>query len=363
MTAHEEDRAYRRGLVLGFTLAEIILLLLFCLLLLFAITNATKEADSAKPSPAVVAAKKTQAKIDSLRGSRTPDVFWREVELVYRAWIRAQAGVQTAKRTEQKILSELKGLAGPKPIDVYWREILLKLQAQATTAKSLAQAKAQLQAAKTRLTKTNQQLRQTKQETQKSRSARAAIQKKLDAILAAQQQSNRPGHVWPPIIILREAEGFKFNSGDARLTKAFEEKLRGSVVTQILQMVKRYRVDVIEIVGHTDEEPIGTWRSNLDQYLLPFLALKNTPPLLAGDNTGLGMARAAAVVRFLRTDPRLKSYKLFPLSSAQALDINGKLADGTNPGNVRNRRRIEIRLRRSNPSPSAPAHQSPPSPE
>jgi hypothetical protein len=61
------------------------------------------------------------------------------------------------------------------------------------------------------------------------------------------------------------------------------------------------------------------------------------------------MARAAAVARFLRRDPRLAQYKskIFPLSSAQVLDTAEALADGSNPGNVRERRRIEIRLRRS----------------
>jgi hypothetical protein len=96
--------------------------------------------------------------------------------------------------------------------------------------------------------------------------------------------------------------------------------------------------------------PLHGLTSTLDADLLRFLHENGEDVrLVAADNAGLGMARAAAVARSLRRDPRLARYKnkIFPLSSAQVLDTAEVLADGTNPGNVQQRRRIEIRLRRS----------------
>lgn len=69
----------------------------------------------------------------------------------------------------------------------------------------------------------------------------------------------------------------------------------------------------------------------------------------ASDNAGLGFARAAAIVQVLRKDGRLSKLTVLPLSAAQAVDTNGKLAEGTSGADVKQRRRIEIRLRQSEP--------------
>jgi flagellar motor protein MotB len=87
--------------------------------------------------------------------------------------------------------------------------------------------------------------------------------------------------------------------------------------------------------------------SNLDQALimasvgrLPIEALHST------DNAGLAMARAVAVVRILRADPRLHGVTVLPLSGAQMIVPVDRAADGTATGGDQRRRRIEIRLRR-----------------
>ena len=65
------------------------------------------------------------------------------------------------------------------------------------------------------------------------------------------------------------------------------------------------------------------------------------------DNAGLGLARAVSVVRELATDKRLSSARLLPLSGGQLIDIGDQLSSGASPGAVKERRRIEIRVRRS----------------
>ena len=58
------------------------------------------------------------------------------------------------------------------------------------------------------------------------------------------------------------------------------------------------------------------------------------------------MARAVTVMKVLRSDPRLAGWEIIPLTGAQLIDSNGKLSSGR-AGDVRERRRIEIRLRGS----------------
>jgi outer membrane protein OmpA-like peptidoglycan-associated protein len=159
----------------------------------------------------------------------------------------------------------------------------------------------------------------------------------------------------PPIISLEEQQGYKFESGDASLTPAFREKLTREKVPELIRYANTYSVNVIEVIGHTDEIPVGTRISNLDSLLIPFLQSGIAGPdptqqLQATDNAGLGMARAAAVARYLLADPSLKALKMriLPLSGAQVIDVNDTLSSGSDQREDRNRRRIEIRARRAN---------------
>jgi hypothetical protein len=53
-------------------------------------------------------------------------------------------------------------------------------------------------------------------------------------------------------------------------------------------------------------------------------------------------------VEALKTDERLKNLRILPLSGAQLIQTDETLATGTLTGNIRERRRIEIRMRKSN---------------
>ena len=180
----------------------------------------------------------------------------------------------------------------------------------------------------------------------------APMQAVLDTIARGLAPAVSSGHQWPPIIRMSEADGYFFKSGSAELSATFHDALVNETPGEILKYIRKYDVDVIEVVGHTDERPIGTRQySNLDRDLLS--VLKNTAgvvSLVPADNAGLGLARAVAVVSVLRQSPLLAGYKLIPLSGAQLVNVDETLAITGSPGDIQQRRRIEIRLRKSAPN-------------
>jgi flagellar motor protein MotB len=163
--------------------------------------------------------------------------------------------------------------------------------------------------------------------------------------IAGASVSNKGEHDWPPIINLTEADGYFFNSGSAELSPAFRKLVSGPVADQLLEIVSKYDVNVIEVVGHTDEQPLAPRYSNLDQTLFGALRGGDAAKLDPADNAGLGMARAVAVANLLMQDQRLSTFRILPLSGAQLID-HDRLASGSG-GDVQERRRIEIRVRRS----------------
>lgn len=124
------------------------------------------------------------------------------------------------------------------------------------------------------------------------------------------------------------------------------EKLGTSISNQIADNLSRYQVDVIEVIGHTDEQPLAPTSSNLDKTLIDVLDSK--PPIIAfepADNAGLGLARAIAVANILKANPKLSQTTVLPMSAAQLI-LPGDTVTAGQAGNVEARRRIEIRIRR-----------------
>lgn len=157
-----------------------------------------------------------------------------------------------------------------------------------------------------------------------------------------------PGHRWPPIIRLREADGYSFPTATNWISDEFAGKLRREVLPLIEEYAAEYDAEVIEVVGHTDERPIGG-RSNLDRELIRYLG-GDRRPLRPADNVGLAFARAAAVARQLAPLCKEHGYLVVALSAGQTL-IPGDLgrATGDDSGDNPSRRTIEIRLRRRDP--------------
>jgi hypothetical protein len=102
------------------------------------------------------------------------------------------------------------------------------------------------------------------------------------------------------------------------------------------------------VIGHTDERALPGGLSNLDRELPAATAgYKSIGALQPADNAGLGLARALAVVNVLASDLRLRNFRILPLSGAQLIGTDGRLTRWDEQGDVRERRRIEIRMRKS----------------
>lgn len=310
-----EHKGYNRGLILGLTMAESMLLLVFCLLLVAAaIINAERQ----KASQAVAAREATQSELE-----------------------KAQDELKEAKETNEHLQQKLAVATGSvekaAEIDKEWRELvqakelLQKYREQGLEPEKVAELKSLVAVLdRTGMPQSAEQLE-------------ARLKQLLDREAA---QANAQPHDWPPIINLSEAGGYFFRSGSAELTPAFEGKLHGSITDEIAQNLARYRVDVIEVIGHTDEQPISRTGSNLDQTIIDVVDGKKTiTSIVPADNAGLGMARAIAVANVLKSDPKLKGATVLPMSGAQLILPGDQLTAGQG-GNVESRRRIEIRIRR-----------------
>lgn len=331
-----EAKGYNRGLILGFTMAESMLLLVFCLLL---VTGAIISNERLKASNALREVAKVKTELEQRKNDN--------VEL------QAKLATQLSLVDKRKAEEEWREL-------VVGREIVEALKKQGIDAEDLDE-----------LVKSVALLLQRSLDV----SDPVALQKKVDALLAAQasqdreqtleaalealtrrlaekedelwkvQQASKP-HEWPPIISLSEASGYFFTSGSAELTEKFTADLSGSISTQIAENLKRYGVDIVEVIGHTDEQPLSRSGSNMDKLAIGVVSA-NTPivDLVPADNAGLGLARAISVASVLRNNEALAGMTILPLSAAQLIMPGDKLTTGQS-GNVESRRRIEIRIRR-----------------
>jgi flagellar motor protein MotB len=292
MTDHpdlRQEKAYRRGLVLGLTMAEVMILLIF--LLLMALGAALQNRDQ------------RIATLDSGGASRM-------IEQLQKAYPQA------------------------KNSDDYFKELVRAIELRKEVEKAGAAASSQHLIEDAEL---GQRVRAAAQ----GGDPEAYLKR---AISAAQR--GREGE-WPPFFSLSEAGGYYFESGKATLRPQFERSLRRSIIPMLANSIRDYDVDVIEVIGHTDEVPM-VGESNLDSSLIAAsMSRLKVADLRSTDNAGLAMARAVAVVRVLRSDPRLADVAILPLSGAQMIVPVDRMADGRSSRDDQSRRRIEIRLRKS----------------
>ncbi len=353
-----QSSSYRQGLVLGLTMAEIVILLIFCLL----ITMATfLKREQTKREEA-----EQQVRIERVSGMA-------EHNLVM--------AIKQNPELYERLRSEVVTSSGTKAVDEFWRELVESRNAMAElkkgglSEKDISDRLADVERLNSKGINVEKALRDAdivgSIEKVMPDAAKSSTPPQMiaDALARGLSGDTQPGHQWPPIISLSEADGNFFERGSAELSPEFRDKLMNSTPAEIAALIKKYDVDVIEVVGHTDEQPVGLRQSNLDRDLVP--VLKNyagVASLVPADNAGLGLARAVSVVSVLNRSPLLSGYKLIPLSGAQLVNTDETLAiDGFFSGNVRERRRIEIRLRKSTPhylsvdasAPAAPARPRP----
>ena len=150
----------------------------------------------------------------------------------------------------------------------------------------------------------------------------------------------------PPVITISEAQVYSFASGRADLTAEFARFIADSIVPRLVEFALVYSCDVIEVIGHTDEQTVRS-ASNLDGALLG--GFQNPSVQLSpGSNLDLGFLRAWAVVRALQADGRLMGKLYYAYSAGQTILPDGQIAvPEKEPLPDASRRRIEVRLRRS----------------
>jgi flagellar motor protein MotB len=385
-----DEREHRRGLILGLTLAEVLLLLLFLLMLALAIplksrietarkTEANLEALRAqieilKPIAESVGAGDTTRAAELSRQLKT----WREIQAILAAVDIDQSQLKGLMETMKPFMasglqrSVLKSLleesfrvdpddppAALKRALAFVRiagkdvrpELVSTLAPVVKNAPALKEFDALYKDA-SRVSPTDPP---------------AALRNGLEAIArlassgdaTANNGKGTREHNWPPIITLSEAEGNFFATGKAELSVEFERKLQAKIVPMLLELAEKHDVDVIEVTGHTDEQAIVPRNSNLDQALLPVLkGSAQVSTLIPSDNAGLGLSRAVAVARVLLSDQRVQAYRVLPMSGGQLIDVGERVTEGSK-GDLKERRRIEIRLRRSQQSMAARPAMSP----
>jgi len=168
-----------------------------------------------------------------------------------------------------------------------------------------------------------------------------------DLKLLAAGQLEPVGNNWPPIISLPEAENYSFEIGSAQLTENFKTQLSDEIAKQILRTLSKYEADLIEVIGHTDLQPMSRAReTNLDTTAKDFFESDEEVRLVAKDNVGLGYARALSVAKHLLGTPELQKYTILPYSAAQLITPDGTITTSDDDFESSQLRRIEIRVRR-----------------
>jgi flagellar motor protein MotB len=335
--------SHRQGLVLGLTMAEIMLLLVFCLLIAIGATLANQRT---KLNNVLTHMRQLQA-----------------------AEASDHALIDTIRRNSRlsEAVDHAVASASPHEIDEFWRklvesnDVVTKMEHEGISLDTLEKDNAD----------TLRKLMRDGMDGDKLARG-AALASAVDAAAAERNMSKlspqqvvalvekalappppddhkaKDGHHWPPIINLSEADGYFFATGSAELTPSFAHELRGGVADRLLQIADEYDVDVIEVIGHTDEQPVSIHVSNLDHRLTSVTSGESDVGTLQwSDNAGLGLARALSVVELLSADPRLHNFRILPLSAAQLIGTDGRLTRWDDPGDVPERRRIEIRMRKS----------------
>ena len=299
----QNQEAYKRGLVLGLTMAEIVILVLFCLLMAIALIfreqrkEIFNQAEKIKLKKEMIVELKEKVSIESDPRSL------RLVAILKEYWEQYKPEEEEARQ--------------------FFNELVLQVQ-------ELKNLRKELESLTERSDKLEKELK-------------VAVERYQKVI------ETEGEHYWPPIINLSEADGFYFETGSAVLSDSFIQALSISIIPRLINIIEGYNVDVVEIVGHTDEQPISQRQSNLDEALsLVFNHNASITTLIPSDNAGLGLLRAISVARVLLSDERIPAkVKILPLSGAQLIEYGDKLTDWAYSGAVTERRRIEIRVRRS----------------
>lgn len=324
-----EGRGYNRGLILGFTMAESLLLIVFCLLLVTAaiISKERKRAEDAE--------QKVVETTQQMRSKEEEIKILNERADTLAGYLSSAGRDQTAEDWRELVIAKtvLENLRKSFP-EVSTEQITREVEAMISENRALKIEASNLEKLKEELAAARADLLRLRTDLEDS----AARLAELDG-------RGKP-HEWPPIITLSEANKNFFQSGSAELTVAFADKLNTSISKQIAENLAAYGADIVEVIGHTDEQPLSRPKSNMDGNSIAVLSSqKPVSALEPADNAGLGLARAISVANVLKSNASLSGVTVLPLSAAQLI-LPGDTLTAGEAGNVESRRRIEIRIRR-----------------
>jgi outer membrane protein OmpA-like peptidoglycan-associated protein len=154
----------------------------------------------------------------------------------------------------------------------------------------------------------------------------------------------------PPLLRLTEKESFRFGTGSYALNPQFKAAL-DSRLPWIQEQIKKYRIDSVEVIGHTDGQP-SPGSSNLDLLLPKAGSSPNLKGYQSGSNTDLGLLRALAVSNYLKgklAESGIKDITMRPYSAGSLIAIDGAYTPADTKDRA-DRRRIELRFTREEDS-------------
>jgi outer membrane protein OmpA-like peptidoglycan-associated protein len=221
------------------------------------------------------------------------------------------------------------------------RQLRQKQAQQESQIKALEATVDQLKAERDRLARRNETLETAVKQAQAEQRQTEDKVKQFEALKNLPQDQ-------PPIIALREADGFSFPPGSADVSPEFLARLP-DVVRKLAALSERYGAQIVEVIGHTDGTSIRKRdKANLDDALGQHLDPASTAALFPSDNVGLGISRAVSVARALRTNGLPAKLDIQPLSAAYLIAPNDRTDPAARRVDDASRRRIEIRIRRVN---------------
>ena len=156
----------------------------------------------------------------------------------------------------------------------------------------------------------------------------------------------------PPLLRLTEKESFRFGTGSYALNPQFKAAL-DSRLPWIQEQIIKYRIDSVEVIGHTDGQP-SPGSSNLDLLLPKAGSSSNLSGYQSGSNTDLGLLRALAVSNYLKIKLAangIQDVTVRPYSAGSLIAIDGAYAPADTKDRA-DRRRIELRFTRQENSES-----------
>ena len=343
-----DSESYRRGVIFGLTIAEVLLLMVFCILLFLKLVSDRLNEEEKKFAEASQQLtdtlelnrrlKNENVHLSNIVVSALRSQFVSRPETTYTNFTETLYLEATNPKKISEILSNIN--ENPQLLDQVRLSIIDEWE-ELTTLAQLSVSEEEYIVLNTLNVEQRENFLANVELASNNTPNQLAVLKSNAEIL------NEGNINWPPIISLSEAKDYSFNVGSATLAPQFQQALKGSIADQILEILNEYDADVIEVIGHTDPQPMSSTRTtNLDFYSVSYLDSDSDITLRARDNAGLGYSRALSVTKELMKVPSLQGYTILPYSAAQMITPDEELQTGSNNYDESQLRRIEIRVRR-----------------